>query len=292
MTALDIKNWEDLDDFQKLTVTEFSYSRIDTYEMCPAKYFYSYIKREPRGFSAPAVLGNIVHFVLENTISPDKPLSLDEMNEEYEKGREQFDPRSAVSDDLISVGHEIINEFYDLNQDTKFNVYGKEVGFNFIIGNYSIIGFIDRIDVDGDDVFIVDYKTGKREVAAKDVSKNLQMGIYALAVSALFPSKNITASLHYLRTNRLKSHTYSEEDLLFVKESLIKRIQKILNDSNFTPTSNERMCSFCDHAESGACRSRRNKIKENEKRHIKNPLAETRGFILTILYILKVCDWV
>lgn len=256
--SIKIRSIENLDALQKLSLSEFSYSRIDTYEMCAAKYFYSYIKKEPRRFNSPAVLGNIVHEVLENTISPDKTLSLSEMKEEYEKSKSHFDPTGAISQDLISVGNEIIDEFYDLNQETVFNVYGKEVGFNFVIGNYSIIGFIDRIDVDGDHVHIVDYKTGKREVALKDVPTNLQLGIYALAASILFPGKNITASLHYLRTNRLKSHTYSLEDLDLIKESLIKRIQKIVSDDNFTPTANERMCSFCDHAESGACRCRCN----------------------------------
>lgn len=53
---MELKNLNSIDDFQKLTLSEFSYSRIDTYEMCPSKYFYSYIKKEPRTFSAPAVL--------------------------------------------------------------------------------------------------------------------------------------------------------------------------------------------------------------------------------------------
>jgi hypothetical protein len=51
-----LKDIREVDDFQRITLSEFSYSRIDTYEMCPSKYFYSYIKREPRMFSAPAVL--------------------------------------------------------------------------------------------------------------------------------------------------------------------------------------------------------------------------------------------
>lgn len=51
-----LKNLNELDAFQKITLSEFSYSRIDTYEMCPSKYFLSYIKREPKSFSAPAAL--------------------------------------------------------------------------------------------------------------------------------------------------------------------------------------------------------------------------------------------
>lgn len=254
--TLTLKSLEEVDDFQKLTLTEFSYSRIDTYEMCPSKYFFSYIKKEPRQFNEPAVLGNIVHAVLEDLVSNEKPLSLEEMQASYEVKRQEYDPTKIISNDLISVGNVIIEEFYDSNEGKLFDVYDKEMSFNFVIGNYSIIGYIDRIDVVGDEVFIVDYKTGKREVAAKDVHKNLQLGIYALAASTEFPGKKITASLHYLRTNRLKSYQYTEEDLENVKINLIDKIQQIMQDTNFTPTSNERICSFCDHAKSGACRNR------------------------------------
>jgi hypothetical protein len=56
MTDIQIRSLDQIDDFEKLTISEFSYSRIDTYEMCPSKYFYTYIKKEPRQFNAPAVL--------------------------------------------------------------------------------------------------------------------------------------------------------------------------------------------------------------------------------------------
>lgn len=51
-----IKQYEELDYLQRLAVVDFSYSRIDSYKQCPSRYFYSYIKKEPRFFSEPAVL--------------------------------------------------------------------------------------------------------------------------------------------------------------------------------------------------------------------------------------------
>lgn len=256
MSTIQVKKIEELSDFQKLSLTEFSYSRIDTYQMCAAKYFYSYIQKEPRQFGEAAVLGNIVHAVLEDVVSNTEQLSIDNMKQKYQDHTLELDPDGKISSLMLNVGSEIIEEFYDLNEGKLFDVFEKELGFRFIIGNYIINGFIDRVDVIGDEVHIVDYKTGKREVAAKDVHANLQLGIYALAASILFPNKTITASLHYLRTNRLKSHTFSKEDIESVKQTLITKIQRIVDDNNFLPTKNERMCSFCDHAASGACRNR------------------------------------
>ena len=47
---------DDLTDLEKLALVDFSYSRLDTYKMCPSKYFYTYIQKEPRLFNEPAVL--------------------------------------------------------------------------------------------------------------------------------------------------------------------------------------------------------------------------------------------
>lgn len=94
---------------------------------------------------------------------------------------------------------------------------------------------------------------------------NLQLGIYALAVSTAFPGKTIRAELYYLRSGRRKSHTYSAEDLEQVKVNLLNSINKIVDDNSFTPTSNERNCTFCDHAKSGACPTGLGRLKRMGK---------------------------
>jgi hypothetical protein len=53
---MQIKQIKDLDPIQRLALVDFSYSRIDTYKQCPSKYFYTYIKREPKVFGEAAVL--------------------------------------------------------------------------------------------------------------------------------------------------------------------------------------------------------------------------------------------
>lgn len=201
----------------------------------------------------PQYFGNIVHAVLENVITNDSSLDYSQIEIEYEKNKKSYDPNQKISEQTISLGKEILDEFYDQNIDTQFNVYDKECGFKFILGNHLIVGFIDRIDVVGDQVTIVDYKTGKWEVAQKSISSNLQLGIYAIAVSELFPNKTITAELYYLRSGKHKSHTYTKEDLEKLKQDLIISINEIINDNSFAVTSNLRACTYCDHAKSGVC---------------------------------------
>lgn len=197
--------------------------------------------------------GNIVHAVLEKVVDKEKPLDHEEMVKEFDLNQNKLDPENKISQDLISVGKNIINEFYDQNIDSTFDVFDKEHAFNFIIGNYSMIGYIDRIDVVGDRVNIIDYKTGKWEVSQKGIAENLQLGIYALAVHNLMPDKEIYAELHYLRSGRRKGHLFTVEDLENVKIRLLSLIQKIIDDNSFAATSNVRACSYCDYAKTEQC---------------------------------------
>lgn len=172
MNNIKVTTIDQIDPLQKLCLTDFSYSRLDTYKMCPSKYFYTYIQKEPRTFNDAAVLGNIVHSVLEECLEKDKKIDLDELQEEYEKQKASYDPTGIIPEVLINAGHDILNEFYDKHEEEMFDIYDKEFGFSFVIGNYLVNGYIDRIDFyDEDTINIVDYKTRKMGSSTKRYSK-------------------------------------------------------------------------------------------------------------------------
>jgi RecB family exonuclease len=262
--SIQVRNYEDLNDLEKLSLVDFSYSRIDTYNYCPAKYFYSYIDKQPRGFAPHAALGNIIHTVLENSLDNDKQLDIDLLKQEYANNIPVYDPNSLIDEKLIDAGNVMIDDFFDLHHDTEFNIFAKELEFSFVIGSYLIRGFIDRVDLQGDTVTIVDYKTGSKEVANKDVENNIQLGIYALAVSRMFPDKKIKAFLYYLRSGRYKGLEFTPEKLEDIKQNIIDSIYKIINDTNYKPTPNARQCNWCDHAKSGACATGAYRISNNQ----------------------------
>ena len=73
--------------------------------------------------------GNIVHTVLENVITNDSSLDYSQIETEYQKSKESYDPDQKISEQLISVGKEILDEFYDENMDKKnqSSDWGKKI---------------------------------------------------------------------------------------------------------------------------------------------------------------------
>lgn len=173
--TINVTSVDRLDPLAKLSLMDLSYSRIDTYTMCPAKYFYSYITKEPRFFNEAATLGNIVHAVLEDNVQSTEHVDYEKLLYSYNEKKSYYDPESIIDPQLVDVGKVILEEFYDRHAEENFNVVSKEMSFSYVLGSFYVNGYIDRIDEFESRVEIIDYKTGKWEVAAKNIKDNLQL---------------------------------------------------------------------------------------------------------------------
>lgn len=253
---LSIKTLDELSEFEKLSLIPVSYSRLNTLDMCEAKYFFSYILKEPQTFGAAATLGNVLHKVLEEKLEKGKVIKKSDLNlfiEEYHNQIPNYDPNSDIPDNMLIDGETMLVDFIDRHNGESFEIEYKEKGFSIVIGNALVNGYIDRVDVVGDTVYITDYKSGKREEAQKNISRNVQLGIYALAMKKAYPDKNIHASLYYLRSGKQKGHLFTDGDLLEVELLIKDLIYKLVNKNNYSYTPNTFICSFCDYAKNGVC---------------------------------------
>lgn len=240
---------------KRLALQDFSYSRLSTFTDCELKYFYSYIIKEKREFGAPATLGNIIHQALEYTLESGEKLSLYDLLQNYNNSRPDFDPDEQIPEELIFDGEEMLKEFYDRHQDDLFDIIAKEMPFSVVIGGGRFNGFIDLVwRDDKGNVKCCDFKSGKREVAAKNVSEDLQLGLYALVLQYLFPSQEeVYAELYYLRSGRRKGHLFTTDDLSKVKDRLTSLVSDVISKEDFKPTQNESSCYWCDFAKNGVC---------------------------------------
>jgi RecB family exonuclease len=264
-----IRLLDEISEFEKLALQDFSYSRINAFDWCQAQYFYNYILKIPQEPGDKALLGNMIHTALEVTLVDGEKLSLAELLDNYRAAREEHDPdQQYVSDELFESGIPMLQEFVMREGPSAVRITEPEFAFQFVFAGVLIRGFIDRVLITDTEVIITDYKTGAWEVPDKEVPYNLQLGIYALYMKYLHSDKKITAMLHYLKSNKLKKHSFSDEEFSDVENRLAEAIEKIRENNNYTtlPKGLAWKCRMCSYQKDGTCAAGRFNVEQAEKK--------------------------
>ena len=137
--------------------------------------------------------------------------------------------------------------------DNNRTIAGVEKNFEITVGRALIKGSVDRIEVDSDGKhFIIDFKTGKKEITGEDAKTNLQLACYQLGVILDGFTEKLTstqvsgAQLVYLASKN-KSYSSREQDELSdvdATKSILEEIAVGMGGATFTARKND-MCKLC-----------------------------------------------
>ena len=233
-----------------------SYSGLDTFSICPAKYKFQYIDRIKTPKSKDAIFGTMIHDCLKVFHEPSRPIPMIEddllkyFTEKWDSSIYLDKQEEAFS---FHQGVDILKKYYLQNQTQNFNIVNLETSFSASVGNNShqVSGRIDRIDKLEDGTFeVIDYKTSKKMPSQAVVDDNFQLSIYYLGIISRWPQikeqdRPVKLSLYYLKhgekLSALRTRKYIEETENKVLE-LISGIEK----SNFDPKMNP-LCDWCSY---------------------------------------------
>lgn len=259
-----------------------SYSALSDFLNCPYKFKLGHIDRIKVPKSPLAIFGTAIHSALKFLHEPSHltPPTEEELLKFF---TQQWNPENWPSQEEADLnftqGIEILKNYYAKNYPTKFNIINLEFPFRFPIEyrgeTHYITGRIDRVDKLKNDQFeIIDYKTGQRMPAQSEVDHSLQLSIYQLGVTNLWPflkesAQPIKLSLFFVRHNLKLSTKKNSSDLEKTKESLISTIEKIKEAqklNKFEPTPNK-LCDYCNFRQ--YCPYFRQKEKPIENQEVK-----------------------
>ena len=254
---------------KELTLTmpkTFSYSQLNSFQKCPLQYKFAYVLKIPVKGSHSLSFGQTIHLTLQKFFelvqlkSGQKQTSLFSQSGKAEK----IDWPSL--DDLLKIydevwiddwyssaqqkqefknkGRQALTQFYQEWQETKVIPRFLEKGFKLQLGEYTIVGKIDRIDVTPEGKWeIIDYKTGKSKDKL-DFKTKEQLLIYQLAAEASNqPVDKLT--YYYIEDGTRLSFLGKGDDLDKVRQALLDTISEI-GKGNFDPKPNAFVCSKCD----------------------------------------------
>lgn len=254
----------DEEEKQKHTVSFLSYSRINTFQICPLHYRLRYILKIPTPSTPALTLGESVHEALKHyyryllekerwsksslTRSKDKLLQFLKQSWASTGFSNRKEERES-----FKTAQEYLAAFHDQEASKGFYTKVAEELFNFpLTQNLKIGGRIDRIDLHPDGKLeIIDYKTSQKVSSQMKVDKDLQLTIYALAATEvrhpllLKQPNQILLSLYFFEEQKKITTTRTAQQLIKAKEKIIN-IALQIEESGFR-CSCSTWCTKCEY---------------------------------------------
>ncbi len=237
---------------QTQPINYLSYSQIETFKTCPLQYRYRYIQRIPTLPSSAQSFGDTIHRTLREFcqgIKEGQNLTVKELLKILDINWSSIGYASKAHEEKMKKRAEKMLEEFFVKFDKKIVLKDLEQAFMIKVSpGLKIGGKIDRIDLKGKKMEIIDYKTGKT-MEQKEIDKSLQMTIYALAATdkGIYNQKaeNLIFTFYFLDSGERRSTTRTSEELVEAKKEIIQKAKEI-QMSLFEPQPGM-LCDFCDY---------------------------------------------
>jgi ATP-dependent exoDNAse (exonuclease V) beta subunit len=235
-----------------LKFTPYSYSKIDCFIQCPAKFKFKYIDKINLFTENKALeKGSRVHEIIE-FYQPTKWWKMPSFNYKLLDETEQKEAEKIAIDFVESefgkfyllhpgaIGHEI-----HVGMDRKLQPC------NYYAENVMILGKIDFLIKDGRTMYIVDWKTGK--VKDQAYMSNDQLMLYSIWVFNMFSDiDEVIADYVYVEHGEKHSFTFKRENYKNFSKNYANKLKNIETEESF-PMKTGPLCNWCDYKKQDYC---------------------------------------
>ncbi len=200
----------------------WSLSALSSYEKCPAQYKYRHIERLPVNFKSDAAArGTELHATIESFLKGTITELPNEINF-YTQYLTQLKGREIYPEHKVA-----------LTRDWEVTEWDGDLCWYRGIFDLKISGA-------GDEVTIIDWKTGKIYPEHDD-----QKSLYSLAAFSESPTVQRVRAIHvYLDLGKNREKTYDRQQLHELRASWNSRVLKLEQETEWLPNPNF-MCRYC-----------------------------------------------
>ncbi len=226
-----------------------SYSSINTYETCPAKFKFQYEDRVPQARSPALAFGDSLHRALHlfhNRPVPVPP-SLEELLDMLEM--------SWVSEGFVDEseertyrdhGRQVLAEYHRENASAYRIPAALEFRFTIHVEGVELSGVIDRMDrIPGGGYEIIDYKTNRRLPPQARIDRDLQLSVYHLAAKEVWGIEPERLTLYYLLPGQRMTTGRTAADVDELRRRIATVAERVAA-GKFEPRQNP-LCDWCEY---------------------------------------------
>jgi putative RecB family exonuclease len=238
----------------------YSYSHLNRFVSCPRLFQLHYVDRLPAEDSDASRFGVLLHRTCEVALREHVACRRSGGIEPASVVRAYRTAwaESELGDSLrFEEGLELAKSWAVRQGCVEWHeVIGVEEQFELPLGDYRIVGKMDRVQRAGGVVRVRDYKTTRVPMTREEVEGSLQLAIYDLAAHDRWPgAKRVELEIELLRHGTVIRTSRTEEQREATRAYILATIAKIEaaeRGGGELPTRPTIQCATCDHR--GQCR--------------------------------------
>lgn len=232
-------------------------SSLSTWLQCPLRFKYGRVDRIPEAKTDHQVLGSFVHQVLEflmllpsaeRTPAAALAIAKERWAAEWEAEAEAVGVTGDEARSFRWKARWRLETYFSLEDPSKVAPSGLETKLSSEIAGVPMRGVIDRWEVRGDSIAVVDYKTGKAPVKRYRSEKLLQLAIYSEMLRPVANRPADVAELLFLGNPSGRFATHVTPRVLADMRSTVTKAWSEINESLRTgefEARTQRLCDWC-----------------------------------------------
>jgi len=202
-------------DFEAPRLVRVTPARLGTWDDCPRRYRLTYLDRPApvrSGARAASTLGAVVHLALRSLFALPPGLRTPEAatrlvdrhwnSEGFRDAEQAHHYRERARAWLAEYAEGA----------AEVDAVGLEQWVSVAVGGIVAEGRVDRIDRRGDELVVVDYKTG-RAATAEDARASRPLALYALGAERTLRRRCVEVELHHLPSGHVAGWRHDRESL-------------------------------------------------------------------------------
>jgi putative RecB family exonuclease len=232
-------------------------SRVSAFTSCPMQFRFASIEKLPESPSIHTTRGSLVHRALEiaYTHPPDQRTpelfhrALDTARAEYRSMPEFTD--LALSPEVVeSFDGEcraLVDNYLRMEDPTQIRPIGIELRLSAEIGNLSLRGIIDRLELRDGQLVVTDYKTGRAPSANWEQKSLAGVHFYSFLCEQVLGQRPAAIRLMYLKTGETIEATPSAQSVRFITTrttAVWKAVERACLTEDFRPRPSA-LCGSC-----------------------------------------------
>ena len=238
--------------------TSMSPSRVESFTSCPLAFRFSSIQKLPEPPSIHMTRGSFVHRVLELLfMAPPVQRTTDRADSclqqatlEYQSNPEftQLNLTDAAHAKFFADSRVLLASYFRMEDPTTVRDIGLELRLEAQVGDLTLRGIIDRLDLDNDGRLVVtDYKTGRAPGLQYEQGRLAGVHFYSFLCESLFGQRPAAIRLMYLSTGETITATPSAQSTKFITTrttAVWKAVEKSCITGDFKPRQGP-FCGTC-----------------------------------------------